>query len=631
MKKYLLGIMGLAFLISSCSDDNDVSQQSDLTTTITENITINNNTAELSSRVSQTNSLVIINDITSSSTINAKDATDSDNESFDVDYTKNYAFTLKAEVECPTINGTSVQATHVKISDDLAFVSYNTKGSEYSGGVEVFNISDEDNPTLQAQVLISNVDVSAVDYYDGVIYLVGAIDPATDGYGLDSPAILVSLELSSSNEIAAVLDLIDLPSYVATDIAVDENYIYTTSGSDGNLTILDRSDNSILSETSISDARSLSINSDNIYVLGATNSVIRSFQKSDFSELTSIDLDYDITSDSKTEIDVSDDYILAAMNESGLDILDIDGTLKEHFDRPTTPENGNDANYVTNSVSLNDELLLIGNGGAGVYVGAMVPENNDEVTMLGSMDFDASVNYVKSKGDYIFVAAGTGGLKIITIGIDNGVPDDVIETKPCETLVDDIIEMFPEREDNSTANSELFSDDNNLILKLVEESPVYLTFIYENAGWKNSLAYYTYDADDVPESADDVELHMLFENVSMVDEGGGLSTGDRVQLGDSSFPANTVIGFCLIANGWNYGATGDGNYKHYTNTEWNTDGNQQHVLFKESTCEDLVLSFEDVQLPSGDKDYNDIIFTINDNEEDANVATAFDLTDIVVK
>jgi hypothetical protein len=625
-------MLGLSLIIFSCSDDTVDSQESEQKAVVTESVTINNNSAELASRVSTTNSLVIINDVVSTSTISAKDATDSDNESFEIDYTKNYAFTLKAEVESPTVNDITVQATHVKISDDMAFVSYNTQGSEYSGGVEVFDISDEDNPSLQAQALFANVDVSAVDYYDGVIYLAGALNPASAGYVLESPAVLITLDLSTSGEILAVSDLVDLPSYVATDVAVYGDYVYVTSGSDGVLTILNRSDNSVLSETSINDARSLSINTDNVYVLGAANSVIRSFQMSDFSELTSIDLDYSITSDSKTEIDVSDDYILAALNESGLDILNIDGSLKEHFDRPTTPDDGIDANYVTNSVSLNEELLLIGNGAAGVYVGAMVPENNDEVTILGSMNFDSSVNYIKSNGNYIFVAAGGGGLKIITIALDEGTPDDIIETKPCETLVDNIIAMFPEDEDNRDGdNADLFSDGNNLVLKLIKESPVYLTFIDESAGYKNSLYYYSYDADYPPESADEVELKILFPNVSQVDEGGGLTTGDRVQLGDSAFPANTVIGFCLVVNGWQYGTTVDGYYRHYTNIEWNTDSIQQHVLFEESTCKDLVLCFEDVKIPSGDKDFNDIIFTVNDNEEDANVATAFDLTDIIVK
>jgi len=622
MRKYLLLVIGLFIIVSSCSDNNDDNQQTDQKKTIEESISINNNPTDLASRVTTMNELVIINNLPEATT---KEGT----EAIEIDLTKNYAFKLKAEVEAPKVNDEVVQATHVKIIDNMAFVSYNTKGSEYSGGVELFDISDQDNPVLQAQILFSDVDVSAVDYYDGVIYLVGALDPESIGYILESPAILMGLELSNSKKILSVTELVDLPSYVATDVEIDEDYIYATSGSDGKLSILKRSDYSLVKDIDINDARSLSINADNIFALNATNEKIQRFAKTDFTELDAIEVQGPITDESKTEIDVTDNYILAALNVSGLDIRNLDGTLKERFNRPETPEDGLDEDYVTNSVCLNEELLLIGNGGAGVYVGAMIPENNNKVTLLGNMDFGSSVNFVESRDNYIFVAAGTGGLKILTIEIDEGVPDDIIETKPCETLVDSIIAMFPNRKDNS--NSKFFDKDNVLNLRLIKKSPVYLTFVHEDAGWRNSLAYYTYDATTPPTDTDQIKLHMLFPNVSGENSGGGLKAGDRVQLGDEDFEQNTVIGFCLIAQGWKNGATTTGAYSHYTNIELNKDGAQQHVLFTEETCSDIVLCFEDVQLPAGDKDFNDIIFTVNDNEEDANVATAFDLTGIVKK
>ncbi len=624
MRKYLLLLTTLFIIVSSCSDNNNDKQQVDQKKTIEEGITINNNSADLSSRVTAVNDLVIINNLPASTT---KEGT----EGIEIDLTKNYVFTLRAEVEAPKVKGEFVQSTHVKIVDDMAFVSYNTKGDKYSGGVELFDISDPTTPVLKSQALFTNVDVSSVEYYDGIIYLAGALDPESEGYVMGSPAILVTLELSNSKQIMSVSTLIDLPSYVATDVEVDEDYVYITSGSAGSLSILNRSDLSVAKDIVMEDVRSLSINTDNIYALSA-HEQIRSFTKNDFTELEKIQVQGPISDESKTEIDATDDYILAALNESGLDIRNLDGSLKERFNRPVTAEGGLDEDYVTNSVCLNEELLLIGNGAAGIYVGAMIPENDDDVTLLGSMEFGSSVNFVESKGNYIFVAAGTGGLKILTIELDEGIPDDIIPTKPCETLVDNIIAMFPAGKDNRTANADLFNDENKLILKLTKESPVYLTFVDEGAGWKNSLAYYTYDSENPPANADEIELHILFPNASKEGSGGGLKAGDRVQLGDAAFAENTVIGFCLIAKGWKNGATVDGDYRHYTNIEWNTDNKlQQHVLFKEQNCKDIVLCFEDIRLPEGDKDFNDIIFTVNDNEEDANIATTFDITNIVEK
>lgn len=623
MSKYLLLLMVFFTTLYSCSD-NDDDKQKDQKETILERVTINNNSADLNSRVSYSNELMVVNSLPQLETKSTK-------EGIEIDKTKNYAFKLRAQVDAPKVKGNVIQATHVKIADDMAFVSYNTKGNVYQGGVELFNISDGSNPILQAQALFNDVDVSAVEYYNGKIYLAGAIDPESIGYTLESPAILIEMELSPSGQILPVTNIYDLPSYVATDVEVDENYIYVTSGSDGKLTILNH-DLSLATDININDARSLSVNSNNIYALDATNEKIQTFNKSDFTELDPILVQGPISDESKTEIDATDKYVFAALNKSGLDICLLDGSLKEHFNRPETPEGGLDEDYVTNSVALNDELLLIGNGGAGIYVGAMIPENDDKVSILGSMDFHASVNFVESKGNYIFVAAGTGGLKILTIEIDEGIPDNIILTKPCPTLINNIIAMFPESKNNRNAQPDLFSDGNNLNLRLVKESPVYVTFIDEGAGWRNSLAYYTYDAATPPSDSDELELHMVFPNISKEGEGGGLTSGNRVQLGNATFPQNTVIGFCLIVQGWKNGTTVDGVYRHFTNIEWNRNSNQQHILFKEQNCKDIVVCFEDIDISSGgDKDYNDIIFTVTDNEQDNLVATAFDLDNIIEK
>lgn len=623
MKKYLLFFIFLIAIISSCSNDNFKEPEKPQEKDDAIQVSITNNASDLSSRVTYSDELVIVNDI-------AKGKTKALKSDFEIDPTKNYAFKLRAEVNAPKVKGEYVQATHVKIVDDMAFVTYNTKGPEYNGGVELFDITDKTKPKLQAQAMFHDVDVSAVDYHNGKLYLAGAHDMDDPGFLYESPAILIELEISPSGQILFVSNTYDIASYVATDVKVDDDYIYVTSGSDGKLTVLNHNF-TLAGYKDIKDARSVAINTDHVYVLEGTTPQLHKFAITDLSGPEFINLNGPVTAESKTEIDVTDNLLLAALNEGGLDIRELNGDLKEHIDRPATPEGELDEDYVTNSVSLNDELLLIGNGGAGLYVGAIIPDIDDEVLLMGNMDFDASVNFVESKDSCIFVAAGTGGLKILSIEIDEGVPGGVIPTKPCPTLVDNIIAMFPAGKDNRDAQADLFKDDNNLILKLKKESPVYLTFIDEGAGWRNSLAYYTYPADNPPTGEDEVVLHMLFPNVSKVGEGGGLTSGDRVQLGDAAFPENTVIGFCLIAKGWKNGTTTNGIYKHYTNTDLNEFGNQQHVLFIEKNCKDIVLSFEDIKLPGGDKDYNDIIFTVTDNEKNDLIATSFDTDNIIEK
>ncbi|NJK97174.1 MAG: DUF4114 domain-containing protein [Bacteroidales bacterium] len=172
---------------------------------------------------------------------------------------------------------------------------------------------------------------------------------------------------------------------------------------------------------------------------------------------------------------------------------------------------------------------------------------------------------------------------------------------------------------------------------LTKESEVYITFVDEGAGWKNSLGYYTYNLANPPKSIEELEKHILFQNVSQVNEGGGLNAGDMLQIGTGKFPANTVIGFYLIAQGWKNGYVDDGRYTHYTDVQFNPGYHQQHTLFIEKNCNDLVMTFEDIDMEDNisykDYDYNDILFVISDNKDPNHQTanTAFDTSNLPVK
>jgi hypothetical protein len=110
-----------------------------------------------------------------------------------------------------------------------------------------------------------------------------------------------------------------------------------------------------------------------------------------------------------------------------------------------------------------------------------------------------------------------------------------------------------------------------------------------------------------------------------------LKQGDMLRVGDGPFEAGTVIGFFLISRGWEDGIVDYTKRTIYTNTGWNRNDYQQHVLFKEGECGDIVLGFEDrfLDMQDCDFDYNDIIMTIADNSEQLET-TSFDLSKLVV-
>ena len=602
-------VLLVSTVLYNCQKDNPPREEIEYRAQ--DNLLINNNPAELAARITYKNEIVPVIETSQSNSLK------STTEAPEVDLTKNYAFKLKAEVDPPVYEGNTLQATHVTIKDDYAFVTYNTRGPKWLGGVEIFDVSDLKNPKIISSAILANTDVSAVDYDNGKIYIVGATGDFEEKAYV-SPAFLEVISLDENMAFEKVDTIIDIPSYAGTDVKTAANKIFTTSGSTGELSIFNNNYNKTGAHE-ISDARSVDANSNYLYVLQGQEGRINVFDLPDATYNTTYHVGGANTPESKSEIAATDEYIFAALNEGGLSILNLDGTKKQHIPRPATPDGALDENHVTNSVSLNGDLVLIGNGESGIHVGGLIEEKDDSLWMLGAMQFGEaqSTNFVESKDSVIFVATGLGGLKILAISIDEGVPDDIDPTDPCETLMYNISELFPEQMDVRNVHNDLFNDTAHLSILVKEETEIFVSFIDEGAGWRNTFGYYAYPANDPPESAEELEKHIVFPNVSKVGEGGGLEFGDRVQLGDDKFPAGTVIGFYLVAKGWKNGLTADGIYTNYTNREFNIDQEQQSTLFLSSDCDDIVLTFEDVKVNDSfcDHDFNDIILTVKDTKD----------------
>jgi hypothetical protein len=203
-------------------------------------------------------------------------------------------------------------------------------------------------------------------------------------------------------------------------------------------------------------------------------------------------------------------------------------------------------------------------------------------------------------------------------------PPDIVATGERTEVYQQIMTKFPEHQNIKTSQGALFEASAAKHIVLKEESDVYVYFIAEGAGYDNTFGWYSYPANSKPASRSDLKLNVLFPKVS----GQVLNQGDRLKLSDKKFPAGTVIGFFLIIKGWNKGEINYNNETFYTDIDFNTDNQQQHVLFKQKDLGDIVLAFED-QLSSreSDEDYNDILFTVSDNPNNATV-TRFDLSNV---
>jgi hypothetical protein len=206
------------------------------------------------------------------------------------------------------------------------------------------------------------------------------------------------------------------------------------------------------------------------------------------------------------------------------------------------------------------------------------------------------------------------------------VPDGIVASKPCSTLYQGIMEMFMEHKRNHEKYTDLFAGGAEKRIVLTKDSEVYVSFISEGAGWANTFGYYTYNENNPPGSPSDIEKIVVFPHISQ----DVLEQGDMLQLGDGPFPAGTVVGFFLIMRGWQNGVVDYRKGTHYTDMNLNHNGYQQHILFKEGECSDIVLAFEDrtLDFEDCDFDYNDVILTVADNKEQLET-TSFKLANLV--
>lgn len=160
-----------------------------------------------------------------------------------------------------------------------------------------------------------------------------------------------------------------------------------------------------------------------------------------------------------------------------------------------------------------------------------------------------------------------------------------------------------------------FLNPNHGGLDIQSTTDISMIYVTEDAGYQNSVGYYTYTTGSPPTSESALTLHVIFPNIDDTQ----LSRGTTVDLG--SFSSGTTVGFFLISDGWNHSATNQVNTSKqhlYSNYNLNDDGStqinsKQNAIAYYSDQGFFVLGWDD-QIHNGgqaDKDYNDVIMYLN--------------------
>lgn len=322
-----------------------------------------------------------------------------------------YPLTLVAQVDPPKFQngGERLTASHVHVVDNYAYVSYNTAEDGYAGALDIVDVNNPDKPRVTSRLYYLNADINSVKYENGYVYAVGGVD-SEKSVRATSNSFIARIPASGGRfNTSAGITYGFQQGYNSTDIALTDSSIMVTSGKDGSLTQYNKSDLVIKNEIPLSDLRSVAVGENTIAVLDASKGI--TIVDQDLVIKKEISIDSDFGANSKRTLDFSGGNIVVAEGSKGAGIYDVNtGNLLEYIAIPLNPEGVADGDKVTNAVAVNEEAILMANGGAGLCLSEDQGNNTD---LVGIIALEGSINFVASKGDYIFAASGKSGLQII--------------------------------------------------------------------------------------------------------------------------------------------------------------------------------------------------------------------------
>ncbi len=401
-------------MIVSCSDETTVYNEDPQ-----ENLRVETNETVLENSVVYDKAGVL--DILDEATVTGKSALSAKNET-----AGDYPLTLVAQVDVPSFNGgENLTASHVDVSGDYAYVSYNTVAEGYVGGVDIINISDPTNPRVTSRLYYSNADINALRYDNGFVYLAGGVDAERSVTATSNSFVAKIMASNGSFNLDAGIVYGFQEGFNATDIEVTASQVIVTSGQEGFVTIYNKSDLTTVNEAAFMDLRSVAVKDNSIAVLDASQGI--SILDQNLGVVSNIAIDSDFGVNTKRTLDFNGENIVVAEGSRGAGVYNAaTGNFVEYVPILISPDNVDGSDIVTNAVAGNEEVLLMANGGAGL---CLSEEQQDNTELVGIIQLEGSINYVASKGDYIFAASGKEGLQIIKLNR----PDESL-TATCNSL-----------------------------------------------------------------------------------------------------------------------------------------------------------------------------------------------------
>jgi hypothetical protein len=325
-----------------------------------------------------------------------------------------------AMVPSPMVNGRTLQATSVVLDNKIAYVSYNMAGADCLGAIDVIQLKSYGNPDLRSEATFTDTDVSSVCFSGSFVYLA----TATSNPSFDSPSVVEAIGITGNK-----FDLTRnfrrmLSSYVATSVAVNGGQVYATTGNTGGLYTLSSDTLGIRSFLSLSDARWVDADGTNLVVVQGTTGRLAVYNQATGALKNTFPFSGATIAESKSTVQLIGGKALIAAGDGGVKVMSLtDGSIVGSLPRLVVA--GLDpGKSVTNAVAGAGQHVFISNGEAGVYVAQSSATLEDQtgsnpitLTTLGQLRFAdlQSVNHVAFDGEYLVIAAGLGGLRIVQV------------------------------------------------------------------------------------------------------------------------------------------------------------------------------------------------------------------------
>ncbi|SIQ61251.1 LVIVD repeat-containing protein [Maribacter ulvicola] len=401
VRKIVLITIAASLFITSCSDETTIFENPE------DNLVSETDQSKLDQSISfdRAGVLDILEDPIASAKKSSVTGKSEEEEAGD------YPLSLVAQIAPPSFaNGGNLAATHVALHGDYGYVTYNTVGEEYVGAIDVVDISDPTSPRVTSRVYYTNADLNSIAYDNGYIYVAGGVD-AEQSVTATANSLVAKIAVSGGRMNTSNIAYGFQEGFNATDVRIINNNVVVTSGQDGFVVMYDKNDLSVLNEAAFSDLRSVAYNGSEIAILDAAQGV--NFLDQNLNTTRSLAIDSDFGIDAKRTLDFLNENIIVSEGAKGAGVYHAtSGNFIEYLPILTSPENAEPGEIVTNGVAVNENVLLMANGAGGLSLSEI---KDDQTVGVGVIELTGSINYVASKGDYIFAASGKKGFQIIKL------------------------------------------------------------------------------------------------------------------------------------------------------------------------------------------------------------------------